>query len=305
MIALVSLLFAGVLVLALQIPQVTFANSLRFPVGAKITLSDIVQDVQYGSLVHPDKLLDSSNEGLIKFTFTLKNLLKVKSEKEIMIEFYKPEEQTDTNTSPVLFGNNGTPIDGIYTTKNGKTLEILDGIATVDGHMIVNKSFPLPKNYNPGDLTKETKAAYDSLLTAAKKANIPLKIDNGFRSWEIQHNLFSSYVKEDSLENALTYSAKAGHSEHQTGLAIDLLLSNSNEAKLPKNKVILDWLAENAYKYGFILRYPEGKTHITGYIFEPWHYRYVGTELAETLYNGGNWITMEEYFGVDSVYKEH
>jgi D-alanyl-D-alanine carboxypeptidase len=68
-------------------------------------------------------------------------------------------------------------------------------------------------------------------------------------------------------------------------------------------KVILDWLSANASKYGFILRYPEGKSDITGYIFEPWHFRYVGKDLAEKLYQNGEWITLEEYFGVDSVYR--
>ena len=63
------------------------------------------------------------------------------------------------------------------------------------------------------------------------------------------------------------------------------------------------WLHNNCYKYGFIIRYPQGKTNETGYIYEPWHFRYVGTELAEILYNGGDWITMEDYFGITSVYQ--
>ena len=100
----------------------------------------------------------------------------------------------------------------------------------------------------------------------------------------------------------MTYSARPGHSEHQTGLAMDILTSSTSESKTPQFKPALDWLADNAYKHGFILRYPEGKNHITGYIFEPWHYRYVGTELAEILYNNGDWITLEEYFGIDSAY---
>ena len=169
--------------------------------------------------------------------------------------------------------------------------------------MLINKSYPLPKKYDPGDLTPETKEAYDELLEAAVEANISLKVDNGYRSYTVQKTLFNGYVRKDSLENALTYSARPGHSEHQSGYALDLLLSDSEEAKMPENKRILDWLNDNAYRYGFILRYPEGKSEITGYIFEPWHYRYVGTELAEILYNDGNWITLEEYFGVDSVYR--
>ena len=84
---------------------------------------------------------------------------------------------------------------------------------------------------------------------------------------------------------------------------MDLVASGTQEAKQPRQAAALAWLNENAYKYGFILRYPENKTHETGYIFESWHYRYVGEELASILYNNGDWITMEDYFGIDSVYR--
>ena len=112
------------------------------------------------------------------------------------------------------------------------------------------------------------------------------------------HYQGTSYAAAD------TYSARPGHSEHQTGLAADI--------KGPNNNLYLDqrwintsegqWLNNNCYKYGFIIRYPSGKESITGYIYEPWHIRYVGTEVATQLYNGGNWITLEEYLGIDSKY---
>ena len=115
--------------------------------------------------------------------------------------------------------------------------------------------------------------------------------------------IFNNYVRENGLEEALTFSARPRHSEHHTGLAMDITTSSTELASQQPAKAVMDWLNENAWKYGFIQRYPEGKTDETGYIFEPWHYRYVGEELAKTLYNNGDWITMEDYFGVDSAYK--
>ena len=93
-------------------------------------------------------------------------------------------------------------------------------------------------------------------------------------------------------------------SEHQLGLALDIYTSSymSLDFGFGETKAGI-WLQENCSKYGFILRYPKGKDSITGYIYEAWHYRYVGADLAEKLYNNGNWITIEEYFGIDSVYK--
>jgi zinc D-Ala-D-Ala carboxypeptidase len=103
----------------------------------------------------------------------------------------------------------------------------------------------------------------------------------------------------DGQEAADTYSARAGFSEHQTGLVLDLntvdiSFDNTNES---------NWLRDNSYKYGFIIRYPKGKENITGYTYEPWHIRYVGKNLAKEIYNNGDYLTLEEYFGIDSNYQ--
>ena len=121
----------------------------------------------------------------------------------------------------------------------------------------------------------------------------------------LSKTIYNNYVKRDGQKKADTYSARPGHSEHQSGLAIDIcstdksvpcITSGFNSTQTAK------WLSDNAYKYGFILRYPEGKTNETGYKYESWHFRYVGKDLATTLYNGGNWITLESYFGITSKY---
>ena len=103
-------------------------------------------------------------------------------------------------------------------------------------------------------------------------------------------NLYEKYVQRDGKALADTYSARPGHSEHQTGLTIDVVI----DEEYFKNTAEFRWLQKNAHKYGFILRYPEKADYITGYMFEPWHYRYVGVDAATEIYNLG--ITFDEYY---------
>lgn len=171
--------------------------------------------------------------------------------------------------------------------------KIVNGVTFIDGILIVNKKYSLPKNYGNG-LTEELQRAFVNMQNNALKENIKLNIISGFRSYERQKELYESYLKIDSKDMVDTYSAKPGHSEHQSGLAIDINIADDSFIKTKEAK----WLNKNAYKYGFILRYPKGKSNITGYKYEPWHYRYVGLCLAKKLYNKGNWITLEEYFEI-------
>jgi D-alanyl-D-alanine carboxypeptidase len=115
---------------------------------------------------------------------------------------------------------------------------------------------------------------------------------SGFRSYSRQKTIYNNYVAIDGVTKADTYSARPGHSEHQTGLAFDVGAIDDNYGNTAAGK----WLANNAHKYGFIIRYPKGKTHITGYKYEPWHIRYIGTNHATTIYN--KQITLEEYLNV-------
>ena len=189
------------------------------------------------------------------------------------------------------------PNNRVITTSKGYTLKISNGLATIDGVVIANKSYGLPSNYGNG-LTNETVNLFNSMISAASLDGINLYQVSGYRSYYDQQYIYNNYVKRDGQAEADRYSARAGHSEHQTGMAIDVnslyqSFENTNEGI---------WLNNNCYKYGFIIRYPKGKEEITGYMFEPWHIRYVGEELATKLYNNGNWITIEEYFGIDSKY---
>lgn len=130
----------------------------------------------------------------------------------------------------------------------------------------------------------------EELVHAAKQEGIILLGNSGYRSYKSQKDVYTSRVKSDGKKLADAYVAKPGFSEHQTGLCIDLTNKSSNFVKGTKEA---DWLAENCYRFGFIIRYPYGKQNITGIEYEPWHIRYVGKEAAKYIYD--NRITLEEY----------
>ena len=173
--------------------------------------------------------------------------------------------------------------------------------------VLVNKKNKFKNNYIPNNLVKlNLKYANDNrylkkvaaksfykLSKDAKKNHLRIIVVSGYRSYEYQEKLFNYYVLEKGLDYALMCSAKPGHSEHQTGLAIDVEGSNYDYNLFDKSKEF-EWMKNNSYKYGFILRYPKGKEHITGFKYEPWHYRYVGKKVAKYIYKHN--ISLEEYF---------
>lgn len=170
----------------------------------------------------------------------------------------------------------------------------------INNILIVNKSYPLPKDYRPDndELTPETSNAFEKMRVDAQAEGLNLYISSGFRSYEYQAQLYQRYADRDGYEKADTYSARAGYSEHQTGLAFDLNTIDDSFANTPEGK----WVAENCWKYGFILRYPKGKEAQTGYQYEPWHLRYLGEDMAKKVYDSG--LCLEEYLGITSQYKD-
>lgn len=168
----------------------------------------------------------------------------------------------------------------------------------VNGVLIANKKHPLPASYNKGE-DPNARAAFEKMAAAAKTEGIELVAFSGYRSYEYQKTLYDRYVSRDGKDAADRYSARPGHSEHQTGLAYDIgekgqenlwLTSAFGETKAGQ------WLAHNSYKYGFILRYPKGKESITGFMHESWHFRYLEGDLATKVYEAG--VTLEEYLGI-------
>jgi len=177
-------------------------------------------------------------------------------------------------------------------------LENKDGVTYIDGIMIVNKTYSLPSSYNPGGLTNEFLSAFEEMQAAALIDGISLFVASGFRDYDYQKELYEYYASYDGVEMADTYSARPGHSEHQTGLAADINAADKSFEGTPE----AIWLDENCYKYGFIVRFPKGKDEFTGYEYEPWHLRYVGKEFANKIHEAGG-ISLEEYFDITSEYK--
>lgn len=165
----------------------------------------------------------------------------------------------------------------------------------IDGILIANKTYPLPATYAPG-VDKTANAALTKMIAAAKQEGITLFIKSGYRSYETQKTIYNNYVARDGVAAADRYSARAGHSEHQTGLAFDLNSLDQSFGQTPEGK----WLAANCHKYGFIIRYPEGKENVTGYMYEPWHVRYLGVDVATKVFESGK--CLEEYLGITSQY---
>lgn len=181
-----------------------------------------------------------------------------------------------------------------FTTGKGFNAVIEDGILTVDGVVIANKSFPLPADYDPG-ITGDTDGAFHEMRMAAKEDGINIFVLTGYVSYNRQAALYND--RGDAGEDNPVY-AKPGCSDYQTGEALDI---NSNKADFDSTEAG-KWLNENASKYGFVLRYPEGQEKYTGFSYQPGHYRYVGKDLAEKLYKDGKWTSLEEYFGIPSQY---
>lgn len=200
------------------------------------------------------------------------------------------------------------------TAFNKKTYSITDPTSL---WVVVNKQRRLqPADYVPGDLViptiklrsnitsnerqvrASTAAALQALSDTAKADGITLTLESGYRSYSFQVSLYNRYVNQQGQAVADTQSARAGYSEHQTGLAADVggvtkpaCNVEACFADTPEGK----WVAANAYKQGFVIRYPEGKTPITGYTYEPWHLRYVGVDLATEMHEK-QIATLEEFF---------
>lgn len=225
------------------------------------------------------------------------NIISINYFREDHLERYiKYYEKEDLDIETILTHVN-IGLDNDYYT-NVLNIEKQDDILA-----LVNKYNKLQTDYVPSDLKyisssygygqlrEIAKNAFEDMCKSAKKENIIIYGGSGYRSYNHQLRLYNNYVARDGKTEADTYSARAGYSEHQTGLAMDIM--NSKWGYIAKTDKEYTWLINNSYKFGFILRYPEGKEKITGYMYEPWHYRYVGIELATEITKLG--ITYDEY----------
>ncbi|MBQ6478422.1 MAG: M15 family metallopeptidase [Erysipelotrichaceae bacterium] len=195
----------------------------------------------------------------------------------------------------------------IVNTKRYKELysDIMPTDLSKDYLMLINKYYQLPADYEPDDLVyvdsglgkgmlrEEVYEAYKSLYKDALDLGYNLQVVSAYRSYDYQKGLYEKYLRYDPREIVDTYSARPGHSEHQSGLCLDVSIPGYSLDDFYLTDASR-WLAENCWKYGFIIRYPEDKTEITGYQGEPWQLRYLGRQIAEDVYRRG--ITYDEYY---------
>lgn len=191
-------------------------------------------------------------------------------------EFYNGQERTNTLDKTLMIVNKHYILDNDF-----------EGFDLIK---VNNKYAYYDKEYY---MNKEAYENFEKMWQDAYLAGCDFGIYSAYRSFVRQEYLYNSYVKMDGAEKADTYSARAGSSEHQTGLAVDLK-SRTKKTDYFETTREYDWLSKNSYKYGFILRYKEDTEYLTGYQFEPWHYRYCGVECAAYIYE--NNITYEEYY---------
>ena len=242
----------------------------------------------------------------------------------IELEYFK-EENLDRY---IKYDNNEYKLNSVYDTtaiKESYTYE--DTVTFVNAYLdkdyysndiyldnnkannldvIVNKYYKLDSNYEPNDLVKinskfasgsnqklrsEAALKFEEMATDASSNGYKIYAGSTYRSYDYQLGLYNRYVDQDGFDEAETYSARAGYSEHQLGLAVDIL--NGKWQYLSETDKEYDWLINNCYKYGYILRYPRNKEYVTGYVFEDWHFRYLGVELATKVYNSN--LTYDEY----------
>ena len=190
-------------------------------------------------------------------------------------EWYTNTKKTDISKNELMLTNKFYSLDNTYNSDN---------------------MVKLSKLYSYGNnqmVTQETFDAFIKMFKAAKKEDLTLIVNSSFRSYEEQDEVYNEYLDSRGEEAANKIAAKAGFSEHQTGMAIDIQTYGSN-AKTFEEFDEFKWLQDNAHKYGFILRYPKDKEYLTGYEYESWHYRYVGIEVATYIYE--NNITFDEYY---------
>ena len=215
---------------------------------------------------------------------------------------YKKENKKTSNTDVVAIVNVRANKEW-YDPKTVRETDLSKG-----NLILVNKFNYLKNDYEPSDITsldlsysydnnrvsKETSDAYIEMAKAAKKDNISLMANSSFRTYDRQEAVYKEFYYSKGVSYADQYAARAGYSEHQTGLAIDIFTSGRSTTSDFDTSDAFKWLQTNAHKYGFILRYPKDKEYLTGYNYESWHYRYLGVETATKVYESG--LTYDEYY---------
>lgn len=277
----------------------------------------IITSIIYG--ITKSKSNNTDSKGMNK----IENKDKVNNTKELTelekakkdLGYYKDEYENDYKEYREK--NKDLPIEKVITNVNiGLNYDYYTHTkATKDlntNTILVNKYNYLTEDYVPENLqtvdkkyssktlqlVDYAKEAFEELSEAASKENYTVLAMSSYRSYQYQYNLYNRYVSTDGVEAADTYSARPGYSEHQTGLAVDVYNGKEDFTNFEKTKEY-NWMQDNAYKYGFILRFPKDKVLETGYQYESWHYRYVGKEIAKYIHD--NNLCFEEYYATHLI----
>jgi len=218
-------------------------------------------------------------------------------------EIPAPVQKGDPVSKPIVTPTPKTIDKTLYSIDDPTSLWIVaDKIRRLDPKKFAPsdlRTLDVPHTYTPM-LRADAAKAYGKMYRAAKQKGISLVFQSGYRSYSAQVSVYNGWVATLGQRGADRQSARPGYSEHQTGLSVDIASATAGctiqqcFATTPEGR----WLKKHAWEYGWHLRYPKGKTDITGYKFEPWHYRYVGLELAAEL-NLTPGITLEEFFELD------
>lgn len=269
-------------------PEIEAKEEISIYVGTKV---DLLKDVKVS-----DNSLEEINANIV-------GEYDINKAGEYRLKYEASDSSNNKSDFDFVLKVVSDPNNRTFITSKGFNGKVVNGITYIDGYLIANKSYSLPSTYGPG-LLSSTQEAFDKMKADTSTLGFNLYIGSGFRSYYDQKYIYNNYVARDGQTVADTYSARAGYSEHQSGLAFDVCDRNVGSCISSgfDSSTQAKWISDNCYRYGLILRYPKGKDNITGYMYESWHLRYVGVDLATKLYNNGNWITMEEYFGIDSKY---
>lgn len=274
--------------------------------GPKIILILLLLITVLGIISIPKENKKTLNKELTKEEKQIQKLKKIsyykKENKKRYLLYQKkhPELSIEDIITQVNIG-----IDNPFYTNTKPSENLNTDLILVNKYNYITEDY-IPKNLEEINanyarsgmqLVRNAKKAFEKLSENAKKEGLNIIAMSSYRSYEYQVTLYNNYVKTDGQEAADTYSARAGYSEHQTGLAVDVYNLELPYTSFEKTKEF-EWMQKNAYKYGFILRFPKDKVNITGYQYESWHYRYVGKKVAKHLYK--NNLTLEEYIAKKS-----
>ena len=207
-----------------------------------------------------------------------------------------PTPSAPSSAAPVEAAPSARPKDNRTAAQRSKAF-VVNGIPVISKKHPINAGYRRSSVTTPHGLTRETQAALTRMIAAARAKGVRVRVRSAYRNYALQAQILSSKIREYGSETlARRYNAAPGRSEHQTGLAVDLWDGVTWGVGV-RNTRVGKWLWANAWRYGFILRYPNGKEKITGYAFEPWHYRYIGTAAAKDFGPNTN-LTLEEYLGL-------